>query len=411
MADTAASATPEEASADTLANDFSIASVGEGETNESVDPIAEADVYMAYGRHAQAEEILLDALKNDPTRWAIHLKLLEIYAERQSPKQFEGIASDLHGQTGGQGEEWQQAAALGRQLDPDNTLYQYLASGEAAAPAPQRKPTSSTSATMSADEFDQLAQVLDSPVPPPALDDFSPAAPPPPSDDTPESLDFELDLGGESIHTEQPANAGMDFNLGDGAPAETIDAPAPAPAQAAPSGSGADIEFNLDSDLPAFGAQATQTTPAPETLSATEKPPAFDPDDIGIDIDDIDFPPATSIPTADVTTEVGMDMGAAADSPEGIAAPAALPPSFDLSSINLDLDTPPPAPSESSASASASPETGLTGAPEVDTKLELAAAYEEMGDKEGARELLQEVLNEGNEAQRAAARSKLEQLG
>lgn len=406
MADTAASAAPEEASADTLANDFSIASVGEGETNESVDPIAEADVYMAYGRHAQAEEILLDALKNDPTRWAIHLKLLEIYAERQSPKQFEGIASDLHGQTGGQGEEWQQAAALGRQLDPDNTLYQDPAGGEAAAPAPQRKPDPSASATMSADEFDQLAQVLDSPAPPPALDDFSPAAPPPPSDDTPESLDFELDLGGESIHTEQPANAGMDFDLGDGAPAETIDTPAPAPAQAEPSGSGnADIEFNLDSDLPAFNPQATQaeqTTPAPETLSAAEEPPAFNPDDIGID-----FPPATSTPTADVTTEVGMDMGATADSPEEMTTPATLPPSFDLSSINLDLDTPPPAPSESSAS----PETGLTGAPEVDTKLELAAAYEEMGDKEGARELLQEVLNEGNEAQRAAARNKLEQLG
>jgi pilus assembly protein FimV len=49
--------------------------------------------------------------------------------------------------------------------------------------------------------------------------------------------------------------------------------------------------------------------------------------------------------------------------------------------------------------------------PEVDTKLELASAYEEMGDKEGARELLQEVLNEGNNSQKAAARNKLEQLG
>ena len=48
---------------------------------------------------------------------------------------------------------------------------------------------------------------------------------------------------------------------------------------------------------------------------------------------------------------------------------------------------------------------------DVATKLELAQAYEEMGDKEGARELLQEVLNEGNAAQQETARNKLAQLG
>ena len=46
--------------------------------------MAEADVYMAYGRDAQAEEILQDASKADPGRAAIHLKLLEIYAQRRS---------------------------------------------------------------------------------------------------------------------------------------------------------------------------------------------------------------------------------------------------------------------------------------------------------------------------------------
>ena len=44
---------------------------------------------------------------------------------------------------------------------------------------------------------------------------------------------------------------------------------------------------------------------------------------------------------------------------------------------------------------------------EVATKLELAQAYEEMGDHEGARELLQEVLAEGNAEQQEAARNKL----
>ena len=42
---------------------------------------------------------------------------------------------------------------------------------------------------------------------------------------------------------------------------------------------------------------------------------------------------------------------------------------------------------------------------EVATKLDLAKAYLEMGDKEGAREILQEVLNEGNDRQKNDARS------
>ena len=45
------------------------------------------------------------------------------------------------------------------------------------------------------------------------------------------------------------------------------------------------------------------------------------------------------------------------------------------------------------------------------TKLELAAAYEEMGDRDGARELYQEALNEGGEAQKEVARAKLASLG
>ena len=48
---------------------------------------------------------------------------------------------------------------------------------------------------------------------------------------------------------------------------------------------------------------------------------------------------------------------------------------------------------------------------EVDTKLELARAYEEMGDAEGARELLEEVLRDGDEAQQEQARSVLARLG
>ena len=49
--------------------------------------------------------------------------------------------------------------------------------------------------------------------------------------------------------------------------------------------------------------------------------------------------------------------------------------------------------------------------PEVATKIELAMAYEEMGDRDGARELFQEALAEGSLAQQKVARAKLDGLG
>ena len=77
-----------------IQTDFSQPNLAAIDADEGVDPVAEADVYMAYGRDAQAEEILLDALKSDPARRAIHLKLLEIYSARKNVKHFESVATD-----------------------------------------------------------------------------------------------------------------------------------------------------------------------------------------------------------------------------------------------------------------------------------------------------------------------------
>ncbi len=92
------------------------------DSNE-VDPVAEADVYIAYGRDAQAEEILKEALRTQPDRHAVRVKLLEIYANRKDLRSFEVLASELYALTKGEGKDWQQAAALGQALDPKNPLY------------------------------------------------------------------------------------------------------------------------------------------------------------------------------------------------------------------------------------------------------------------------------------------------
>lgn len=89
-----------------------------------VDPVAEADVYLAYGRDLQAEEILKEAMRANPERLAIRTKLLEVYAKRRDTKGYELLAGELYGLTGGQGEDWARAQELGRSIDPDNPLYE-----------------------------------------------------------------------------------------------------------------------------------------------------------------------------------------------------------------------------------------------------------------------------------------------
>lgn len=123
-----------------LHTDFSQSGLSAIDADEGVDPVAEADVYMAYGRDAQAEEILLDALKADSSRTAVYLKLLEIYAQRQSLRQFESVATDLYSRTGGRGADWEKAAEIGSKLDPDNPLYRagpLAGAGGAEAPSTQ----------------------------------------------------------------------------------------------------------------------------------------------------------------------------------------------------------------------------------------------------------------------------------
>ena len=88
-----------------------------------VDPVAEADVYLAYGRDLQAEEILKEAMRSNPERLAIRTKLLEVYAKRRDIKGFELLATQLFALTRGEGEEWAKTQELGAQIDPDNSMY------------------------------------------------------------------------------------------------------------------------------------------------------------------------------------------------------------------------------------------------------------------------------------------------
>jgi pilus assembly protein FimV len=77
---------------------------------------------------------------------------------------------------------------------------------------------------------------------------------------------------------------------------------------------------------------------------------------------------------------------------------------------DLDLSLPEDTPAPSAANILEEDEESAFEQ-EMTTKLDLAAAYEEIGDKEGARELLEEVMRGGNDAQVARAKSMIAALG
>lgn len=383
---------------------------GKAGHDEGVDPVAEADVYMAYGRDAQAEEILIEALKKEPSRHAIHVKLLEIYSARKSVKQFETLAMDLKGQTGGSGSEWEKAVAMGRAIDPNNALYMAGEAAKAAEPVAESRPVAAPSPAVSEAPADATSEKMRATVTMPGqLAQMAAAAEAqPPAEAEEVSLDFDLDLGGAAAEPSAAAaesSAGMDFDLDLGstpveaaseaeAPAGGLDIDlgigAPAEAGAEAPAAGLDIDFAMD-----FG------TPATEAAAK------------------VDATAATAAEAEPATGGLDFDFGdEAAAEPEPKLAEEAPAPGVDLSAISLDLgepeaaEVPAAAPVEPEA-APVEPEAPPTLAednPEVATKLELAQAYEEMGDKDGARELLQEVLAEGSAAQQEIARARLAKL-
>ncbi len=319
-----------------------------GMDTDDVDPIAEADVYMAYGRDAQAEEILKEALQKDARRIPVHAKLLEIYANRRDAKSFEQIALKLKGLTGGAGADWDKAAGLGRSIDAGNGLYGG-SGGETVAAAPAWTAAPAAAPAPNVDFDIGGGQGGGEAAPAPALDlDLGSASVP-----SQEKSDFSP--GGTLIidaNETKAASGGLDFDLGG-----AVDKPA-------------DSTVGLNFELPASAAAAAQA-PAPAPSAA--------PSSGGLDFD--------------------LNLGGTGSSVD-TTSPSI---SVDLSEISLDLGTPAEAPA---TGASADPKWQ-----EVATKLDLAKAYEEMGDKDGARELLNEVVREGDAAQQGQAKQMLAKLG
>lgn len=332
-----------------IPSQVSVSQAGVGELGaDEVDPIAEADVYMAYGRDAQAEEILKEALQKDPNRVAVHAKLLEIYSGRRDTNAFEQTALKLKGLTNGTGADWEKAAALGRSIDPTNGLY----GGGAAESAQVDVSVRST-----------------------------PAAAP--------TLDFDLD----STQSTEAAKADVDFDLGTGSHEALA-------AEQSAFSAGGTLKMKMDKE-----GERTASGGLDFDLGAVDK---TKPPDVGLDFE---LPaatqpveqPAVHTQAADKAGSIDFDLNLDTEAPKEASGSSAAQSPIDLSSISLDLG----GAGESVARAT---ETDPKWQ-EVATKIDLAKAYEDMGDKDGARELLNEVLKEGDAAQKGQAQQMLSSLG
>jgi pilus assembly protein FimV len=89
-----------------------------------VDPIAEAEVDMAYGRYEQAEATLKNAISKSPKHYELHLKLLELYRAHQDMVAFESFAHTLFAELGADSPIWAKVVEIGSAIDPTNALYQ-----------------------------------------------------------------------------------------------------------------------------------------------------------------------------------------------------------------------------------------------------------------------------------------------
>jgi pilus assembly protein FimV len=324
-----------------------------------VDPVAEADVYLAYGRDLQAEEILKEAMRTSPTRVAIHGKLLEIYAKRRDARAFEVVAAEAFGLTSGQGPEWDRACELGRDLDPNNPLYQ---------PGGTPPAKSAAAAGGMAPEMVHTRPFEGSSLA--ALNPIASATP-----------DIDLDLSLDELGSE-PVQSGPVSRLDDLSSTEALTSsprgvpPAPEAPTPAEAPEMTDLGLDLDFDIPATSAST------PSSLGALPAEP-------------------TEAPALDLPS---FDLNAASDAMDAAPAPAAEALNFDLNDLSLDLG----APAESTATANESP--ALTEENPLETKLSLAEEFRAIGDLEGARSLAEEVLAEATGSLKTKATAFLADL-
>ncbi len=367
---------------------------------DDVDPVAEADVYLAYGRDMQAEEILKEALRTHPGRIAVHQKLLDIYAKRRDAQAFETMAKEAFRLAGADSAEWARICEQGQGIDPANPLYRPgsapAAEGSPLATHPAGVMAATSMATQRIDRSAEMAEAQPSAAVDLDLDlDFSldeepasaieevrpsqlePTIAMPPLDSQPASLDVDFGETTEALKI-KPEHASVQLPVEIALP--ELDK------------SNDDTVALGSADSDDFRTQAAvsfgSTSPSPLSLT--------------------DEDPITATP-ADGTRSGGINFDATAPNKLTASQAPFNPPAdsqsgmleFDLGTLSLDLD----ATDATAEEATAEPEDPLA------TKLALAEEFVSIGDDDGARALIEEVIAEATGDLKTKAQRALASLG
>ena len=303
--------------------------------DEPHDPLAEADMFVAYGRHERAMEVLRVALEQDPEQIDVRLKLMEILATRNAQEEF--LA------------EYDRVLALGGDDDVQVARTIAIETGHphwlSELDAPAGIQSADTVAAPSLALSRSLAPLVE-------------------EDHEPELSSLDLDLHSP---VPEPATGEFDLDLDASLDEAALDSVELDVLPADDHGEFGDLELAsllLDEPEPASDAAWADQ---PSTLRE-------------------ELPLALDVATDEDTVHLDFDLPGVEPLAEPVGLPSA-PTEEDVADIDL-----------------------LEGTDEVETRLELAKAFIEMGDSEGARDILEEVVAEGTEAQRASASALLDTL-
>lgn len=335
-----------------------------------IDPVSEADVYLAYGRYQQAEELIRHAIADQPDRDECKLKLLEIFYANENKKAFEDYVEELvaAGKKNDKG-FWGKVTEMGNEICPDSLLF----SSEApSSTVKEKKQTGSRFVSLDkkeengpteldihgemdfgSDSFDELS------------DDNSAA-----SKTKSDSNDFDLSSTkiDESFGSgeEQKNNESIEFDL---------------------SSLSSDSK-DLDSDL-----NDERTSKAPINSDQADEGYDFESFDFNLSDDAIE---KTEINNVDLT-----------DSEERNNLLEGFPIEDDFDFFDSSNN----AEGQDSKQDVEFGVSDLTDMDEFETKLDLARAYSDMGDDLSAREIIDEVLVKGSDEQKKLAAKLLDDLG
>ncbi|HEN8711267.1 TPA: LysM peptidoglycan-binding domain-containing protein [Pseudomonas putida] len=383
--------------------------------------LAEVEQSLARGRLNHAADLLETAVAAQPEQDGLRLKLMEVYArqgdhsafveqERKLPGSEENIAQvsqlkEHYPAMLGIAAAGLGAAALAAELDEQ--YVQDLLQDQPQAPAevdaePEPEPEPEAVAESEPEPESQIEAVAQAP----ALDDngLDSAFDLDLSDDLPLS-DLEPPMLDEAALTDLQVN---DEPLAAADPAvQEADADADfeallAQAQAEPQSVDDLADFDLDMGEPSV-AEPVEEEPVDVAaeLAAFDSIPEFDP------ISELELP-------EDFDLSLSLDD----------QSPAAKSFASELSDVNAELDklsqnleSPSLESHFTAADAAQEPEPlddldfdFFSGSDEVATKLDLARAYIDMGDHQGARDILDEVVKDGDDTQRQEAEDMLSRL-